>query len=271
MTSVVVLAAPAASKSWLETQPRLYRLTDHAALDHMLGELWSRYPNFEDRLRALALLRVGTPYKLGCLGEEKGRDTGPLFRIDEADCTVLVLTTDALAHAHNWQEARAMMRQLNYYPVAAGQDPVRYDNRVHFTEDRITHTRWFHDITSALAPVASLQSSTLTLNRKQDGSKLLAVPFEKRLTLRWIPCDRLNAAMLDHLPKAAGVAFIRKKSFKLGVMISHEAMVIDRRTLVEADSIDKHVIATDLLGYVRKNSDWFDGVVFFTIDNQPHA
>jgi len=47
------------------------------------------------------------------------------------------------------------------------------------------------------------------------------------------------------------------------VTIGHEGRVVDRRDLVHADPISKRVQRTPLLDYVRKNADWFDGVVLY--------
>jgi len=257
------LAGPArAGDEWLAGQKKFHQLKDKAAVDRLLADLRKQYPDFVARLRAVALLRVGTPYVLGCLGEEKGPDAQPVFRLDLSDCTVHVLTSAALAHAASYAEARGWMTRLNYYP-APGRDPVSYANRVHFTEDRLQTSAYFKDVTARVAPAAALESRTLTLNRKRDGSALLEIPWEKKITVRYIPAAKLNKAMLDRLPVAAGVAFIREKDVPLGLIIGHEGMVIDRGDLVHADSISKRVQRVSLLEYVKKNSDWFDGVVLY--------
>jgi hypothetical protein len=262
---LVLFAAPAwcaPADGWLASAPKFYRIAhDRAAVDRLLGELQTRYPDFQQRLRAVALLRVGTPYVLGCLGEEKGRDKGPVFRLDESDCTVNVLTSSALAHARTWNQARTMMDVLNYYPAAKGTDPVRFENRIHFTEDRLLSSRWFRIVTP---PGVHQEAVTLTLNRGQDGKRLIDIPWEKKVTLRWVAVARVTPAVLASLPKyVAGVAFVRKKLFPKGLAIAHEGMIVDRRWLVHADSIGKKTARVDFLDFLRKNSDWFDGVVFY--------
>lgn len=249
-----------ADDAWLTGQKRAYQL-DRASVDRLLGELWRRYPDFHERLRAVALLRVGTPYVLGCLGEEKGRDRDPVFRLDQADCTVHVLTSSALAHAHTWAEARGWMVRLNYYP---GKDAVRYENRVHFTEDRLAVSPWFFDLTPGLLPASRLQQVTLTLNRTREGKRLLDVPWEKRMTVRYVALATVDAALLDRLPPhVAGVAFVRRGLFPKGLAIAHEGLVLDRRWLVHADSVSKAVRRVALLDYLKRNTDWFDGVIFY--------
>lgn len=260
-------ASPAGSNdAWLEKQPRLQTLRDHAVVDRLLVEVQRRFPDLGERLRALVLLRLDTPYVLGCLGEEKPPDTKPVFRLDQVDCTVYVLTTTALAHATSYKQARAMMRVLNYHPVPAGQDPVTYANRVHFTYDRLTSSPHYAIVTAAEKKAGVTRSVTLTLNRKQDGTRLLPIPWERRVTARYIPTSAVSAAVLATLPRAcAGIAFVRKKYFEQGLVVAHEGFVIDRRDLVHADSVAKKARRVDLLDYLRRNADWFDGVIFYAI------
>lgn len=257
---------PAGGDAWLESQPRLQALKDPAAVDRLLAEVHRRYPDLGTRLRALALLRLGTPYVLGCLGEEKPPDLKPIFRIDQVDCTVLVLTTTALAHAPSLQGARDMMRVLNYHPVPAGQDPVTYANRMHFTYDRLTSSRHYGILEAPEQAAGGTTKVTLILNRKKDGTPLLAIPWERRVTARYIPTSAISEKVLATLPPAcAGVAFVRKKNFPLGLVVAHEGLVIDRRDLVHADSKAKQVRRVGLLDYLRRNADWFDGAIFFAI------
>lgn len=257
---LLLLAAPAlAADAWIASQPKLQTLSP-AAADGLLAQVARRYPSFQDRVKAIALLRVGTPYVLGCLGEEKGQDRKPIFRIDEADCTVLVLTTSAMAHGGSLAAAREWMKKLNYYPA---KDPVAYANRVHFTEDRLLSSPYFRDVTARVS--SGLKSMTLVLNRKADGSKLLDIPFEKKVTVRWIPIDAVNATMLDRLPPTAGVAFVREANVKLGLVVAHEGLVLDRRDLVHADSVAKRVSRTPLLDYLKRNADWFQGVILYEL------
>lgn len=261
--SLVLLGAVAAyaGDEWLERQPKLYQLSDHAATDRALQEIGRHYSTFAERMRAIALLRVGTPYRLGCLGEEKGRDTAPLFRTDVADCTVLVLTNTAMAHALNWEGARAMMQHLNYYEGGG----VSYENRIHFTCDRLLVSRYFKDVTESVAGPGQARTVTLTLNRKADGSKLLQVPFQKKVTMRYVPATAVTKDMLARLPAAAGVAFVRLKNIPKGLLVGHEGLVIDKRFLVHADSVNGHVRKVELVDYLRRNRDYFDGAIFYQI------
>jgi hypothetical protein len=253
------------AEAWLKQQPPLYRVQDPARIDSFLRQLHVRFPDFNQALSAVARARVGTPYVLGCLGEEKGKDKGPLFRLDVADCTVFVLTSTALARSSSLREAREWMKKLNYYAVAAGEDPVRYENRIHFTEDRLQTSPYFKDITAAVAP-ASVRKVELTLNLTASGKRLIDIPWQKRVTLSYVPAAQVDAAILSRLPSPCGVAFVRQKNLAKGLLVGHEGLVLDRHLLVDASSVKKQVEATDFRTYLQGDPHpYFDGVIFYAI------
>ena len=72
--------------------------------DEYLEEFQIRFPDFHQRVKAINLWRVGTPYGIYCLGEEIGIDDDPILRADTSDCTVHVLTTLAFASSSTWSE-----------------------------------------------------------------------------------------------------------------------------------------------------------------------
>lgn len=260
-SSLADAAPPANGDAWLETQPKLHEIAhDRAAVDRLLELLQARYPDFQQRLRAVALLRLGTPYVLGCLGEERPPDNQPVFRLDVSDCTVHVLTCSAVAHARSWNEARAWMKMLNYAPAP---DPVRYENRVHFTEDRLVSSKWYK-VADGPFRAAKPATVSLTLNVGDNGKRALDIRWEKRMTVRYLPCAEVTPRVLACLPQpVAGVAFVRKKLVPLGLAVGHEGLVIDQKWLVHADSIKKATVKVDFMTYLKKNADWFDGVIFF--------
>ena len=94
--------------SWIETIPKPWELS-HKNIDTHLKGFHKKFPNFHDRLIALNIWRVGTPYGIFCLGEERGVDKDPIIRIDTSDCTVHVLTTIAFAESESFNEARDAM------------------------------------------------------------------------------------------------------------------------------------------------------------------
>lgn len=236
-----------------------------AEIDSMLVEIKRKYPDFERRVNSIARNRIGTPYKLGPLGE-KGSGN-PVFTASSADCTVFVLTTLALAEGGSYRQAGKMMEKLNYYnPPRKGYGPVSYGNRIHFTYDRLHSSTYFSDITELVAPSSSLVSHSMCLNVKSDGSELLPVSWKKNISGFYIPMSKLNESVLAKLPDSCGVGFIRRKNFDIGVFISHEGIVAERNRLIQADSVKGRVVEGDLLEYCRRNSDYFDGVVFYSFN-----
>lgn len=235
-------------------------LMSPSEIDDSLAGLAVKYPDFEDRAAIIANMRIGSPYKLGPLGENDAR--GPIFTVKYVDCTVFVLTTLALADKCSYSGAADMMRYLNYYnPPRKGFKPVSYENRIHFTYDRLHSCPFFEDITSLVFPSKNLAKAEVILNGKADGTELLPISWNKKATAEYILISDLNESVLQKLPKIAGVGFVRKKNFEIGTIIAHEGFIIDGRYIVHADSVAGKVVKADFLDYCGKNDDYFDGVV----------
>lgn len=230
-------------------------------IDDTLNPVLKQNPSFEDRVCKIAEMRIGTPYKLGPLGEDDER--GPVFTTDSTDCTVFVLTTLALANRCTYRNARYMMKYLNYYdpPLTPG-NLVRYENRIHFTYDRLHSCKYFSDITKSLIPNECLENVNMTLNKQSDGRDLLPIKWSKTVSAYYIPMKYIDNKFMKSLPSnALGVGFVRKKNFKIGVVISHEGFILNKNYLVHADSILGKVSKVDFVKYCQDNSDYFDGVI----------
>jgi 2',3'-cyclic-nucleotide 2'-phosphodiesterase (5'-nucleotidase family) len=251
--------------------PPLHTL-DPAALDRLLADLPDRLPRFDDRLRALALARLGAPYALGTLGEANSDDPDPVFRADEADCTVLVLTTVALAHARSTEEAERWMGPANYRRQGDSY-PVSYKNRLHFTSDRIKSSPLFADITAEVAEPGERKTAHVVLNRQESGKELLPLDWERELDQTYVPAKELRS-VLDNAPALCGVAFVRLSSIPRGFLVAHEGFLLDGRCLLHASSEAGRVALVDFLDYVLKPRDSdgtskgrprFDGVIFYAL------
>jgi Protein of unknown function (DUF1460) len=238
------------------------RLSSQDEVTQQLRLLTERFPAYHQRLQAIVRLRAETPYMLGCLGEECPPDVDPVFRVDQVDCTVLVLTSMALAHARSWDEARDWTVRLNYRAAPDGTHAICYTNREHFTEERLAHSPWFSDITAGLG--CPTQRLVVHLNRRKDGRKLLDLPFDKQVEVRYLACADVNEAVLRRLPaEICGIAFVRRAHLDDGVAIAHEGFVDSQRWLVHADSRARQVRRLPLLSYLDQNRHWFDGVIFY--------
>jgi len=109
-------AATVTDEQWISAMPKPWQLS-RQQLDKTLPMFKQRFPDFNDRLRALALWRVGTPYEIFKLGEERAPDKDPIFRLDVSDCTGHVLTSLSLAQSNTWEEARNNMIKIHYKPI----------------------------------------------------------------------------------------------------------------------------------------------------------
>ncbi len=252
---------PASDWEWLEDQPKLHQL-EKEEINGVLKEVHNRFPKAQDRLRAFSFLRLGTPYVWGGLGEEKGRDEDPLFRLDITDCTSFVLTNSALLHSENWQEAREMMVLLNYHP----EGEVSFEDRLHFTTDRNDVSSYFEDITKEVGK-GKTKKSKVTLNKaKGDNERLIDIDWEKEKTIYYIPSDYLTIDFLKTLPEVCGVAFLKEDNFSLGLDVSHEGFLFNGETLIHASSAYGEVVEVNFLDYYfQENPSKFDGVVVFRI------
>lgn len=97
----------------------------------ILPEFHQRFPDFYDRLKAINIWRVGTPYGIFKLGEERDPDPDPILRIDTSDCTVHVLTSVAFSTSSSWTESREKMIDIHYKPDSRGQKTPTYKTRWH--------------------------------------------------------------------------------------------------------------------------------------------
>ena len=112
---------------WVKSLPNPWTLSTDE-LDKVLVDFQIKYPDFYNRLIAINLWRLNTPYRLFCLGEESGIDKDPIIRIDSSDCTVHVLTSLVLAESNSWSEARK--KWLSYtikYLMGIRNPPMNLD------------------------------------------------------------------------------------------------------------------------------------------------
>jgi len=253
---------------WIEKQKKMYQLSP-TEINSILKELCQRFPNKDERLKAIAILRLDTPYQLGCLGEESGRDKDPIFRIDATDCTVFVLTTIALLHSQNLEQARDMMKFLNYRP----NSEMTYENRLHFTTDRNMVSPYFSDITEEMAGFSKIITKKVILNKvKTDDTRWIDIDWEKEMIIKYLPNEYITKEFFMGLPKSVGVAFVKEKYFETGLDVVHEGLLFDKELLIAASSIEKKVAAKDFFDYYFNENGSipkFDGIILFDLTVNP--
>lgn len=248
---------------WVNTLPKPWTLTEDQ-FSEILPQFQKRFPNFQDRLKAFALWQVGKPYELFCLGEESGVDTDPIFRMDVSDCTVHILTSLASVQSQSWDEARSTLIDIHYKPNQEGLSIPTYKSRWHYTTDRIQDNASTQNITPSLLPEDHLESVSITLNQKESGDAFLDLGWNKPTSISYIPNGKINAELLKKLPDIVGVAFVKKSYFKMGLVVAHEGMIINRKNIIHASSEYGETVNMDFLEYYfRPEGPLFDGVLFF--------
>ncbi len=254
------------SYEWTNSLPDPWTLSDDQ-LDLYLPRFHKMHPDYHDRLIALNLWRVGTPYGIFCLGEEQGVDTDPIIRFDTSDCTVHVLTTIALAESYTFQNAKDAMINIHYKPDQYGTSIPTYKSRWHFTSDRLLNHPNTVDITSVISSPDNLENINIELNKKENGSEFLDLDWTSFESIDFIPIEKLSDDILSNLPSICGAAFVKKDYFKNGIVVAHEGYVVNRRNLIHASSIEKKTVNVDLLSYLMKDDQEFrfDGIMFFDI------
>ena len=249
--------------AWLSALPKPWEMPPDQLAEY-LPQFEQRYPDFEQRLRALVIWRVGTPYDAFKLGEEQEPDPDPLFRLDVSDCTSHILTSLSLAQSRDWAEARRNMIAIHYKPAADGRKEPTYKSRWHYTTDRIMDNPSTLDITATLVPADQLATAEVVLNRKADGGEFLNLGWERPVRARYIPSRFVDEALLARLPAVCGVAFVKKEWFDLGLVVGHEGMIIDRRELIHAGQDVGATAREDFLDYLfREEGPLFAGIMVF--------
>ena len=251
---------------WVDTIPDPWLLSE-TEFEFYLPQFHERFPNYHDRLKALNLWRVGTPYGLFCLGEESGKDNDPILRADLSDCTVHVLTSLAFAESFTWQNARDAMVDIHYKMDENGEKKPTYISRWHYTSDRLLHHDRTVDITSSVAHENDLEKVKIELNKKHDGSEFLDLNWSSNETIKFIPTVKIAENILLNLPAVSGVAFVKKSYFKMGIVIAHEGYLIDQTNLIHASSEYNKTVNVDFLSYLFNDGDpRFDGIMFYKIN-----
>ena len=250
---------------WVEGIPKPWELSQNE-LDIYLKSFHDKYPNFHDRLTALNLWRIGTPYGIFCLGEENGIDKDPIIRIDTSDCTVHVLSTMAFAKSKSFNGARDAMVNLHYKPDKNGKIEPTYNSRWHFTSDRLLNHSKTPDITSKICSFRDLETIEIDLNKKKNGKQFLDLGWTSKELISFIPLNKINQQIMSKLPNICGVAFVKKSYFENGIVIAHEGYIINQKSLIHASSKKKMTVNVDFLTYLLENEyKNFDGIMFYDI------
>ncbi|MCP3674951.1 MAG: DUF1460 domain-containing protein [Gammaproteobacteria bacterium] len=250
-------------EQWLSAMPKPWQLSKQQ-LNDALPQFDQRFPDFNDRLRALALWRVGTPYEIFKLGEERAPDFDPIFRLDVSDCTSHVLTSLSLAQSNSWDEAQQNMIKIHYKPDQQGKKIPTYKSRWHFTSDRIMNHPSTPAISTRYIDNDKLVVQSITLNLQDNGKELLKLGWSLDADVQYIPNEQITAELLSKLPKIAGVAFVKPKYFSKGLINAHEGMIVDGAKLLHAGQVAGETVVEDFMKYYfTDKGPRFGGIMLF--------
>jgi hypothetical protein len=275
----LLLAVPARAGG-----PKPFYQLDETRLAKELKRLHKKNPKLQDRVEAVSARFLGTPYKLGPLGEgEDGEfDRDPLWSFAQADCTTFVEQVMALSLTPDLADALDnTLRKIRYRDGKIG-----YFTRNHFTEaDWVPRNVWagyLRDITRQVAgertvEVAKvvdkhqwyLEKSTADIEgRFTEAQKLKALPKlralgeglePQRAALDVMPMDLLSDA-LDRIPSGTIANLVREPLPDKETMVSHQVFIIkkDGRAFVRHAAFGKQVMDVPALEYFYKyyNSRW---------------
>ena len=251
------------NQHWIDSLPKPWLMSENE-VSNILPEFQKRYPNFEERLKAISIWKIGTPYELFKLGEEILPDADPIIRLDVSDCTVHILTSLAFAQSETWKEAREKIIQIHYKMDEYGNHPPTYQSRWHFTSDRILSNPYTANITNEFVKFDDLVIVDLTLNIKEDSTELLDLNWSRKIQLSYIPNYSINSDLFEKLPQICGIAFVRKSYFINGLAIAHEGILIDKKDLIHASSDAGRTVKVNLLDYYFKDGKpIFDGIMIY--------
>ena len=248
---------------WIKGLPKPWMISEEK-LNEIMPEFHSRYPVFEERLKALYLWSLGTPYGVFKFGEEKEPDTDPIIRMDSTDCTSHILCYLSLSQSKNWTEARKNMVKLHYKHKYNEAPVAEYTLRWHYTLDRINNNPSTVNITELVVDPRLLVLTQINLNKKEDGGEFLPLNWNEKTPLIYVPSESVDESVLNSLPKLAGIAFVKESYFKMGIAMAHEGVLIDNKTLIHASSDAGETVAVDLLEYLhREGGPIFDGIMVY--------
>lgn len=222
-------------------------------ISRTLKQLHKKNPVLQDRIGAVSSYFLGTPYKLGPLGEGKTGefDQDPLVSFKAADCTTLVEEVMALSLEPDLSEALKTLRKIRYR-----DGRVSYETRNHFPEtDWIANnvragflrditrdvagdrTRLAHKLISKRDWYASKTREDLKgfsgaspeeLEEKLKRFRELGRQFQDEVsTVPYVPIDMLFS-VIDKIPSGTIANLVREDVPDKPILISHQVLIIEK-------------------------------------------
>jgi hypothetical protein len=131
-----------------------------------------RSSDFAERLEQSTQYFLQTPYVLSPLGEAKGQDPDPRFRIDAFDCTTFVETAIAISYSFDWSKAADILDRIRY-----DNEKRRFQDRRHFITaawlPTLQQEHYLEDITNEIGK-SHVEDLVLHLTKKRWKRRRIA-------------------------------------------------------------------------------------------------
>jgi hypothetical protein len=238
LLALVALTAPAGTPPAASPPPpssspaaRLGPAALEAAIEAALA---SPVPPGGPRATAASAPLLGAPYLLSPLGEGRGEDPDPLFRLDAFDCVTFVETATALGSASSLAEARRALDDIRYASAVDIAD--RNHEVVSQWIPRNLEKGWIEPASRAVAGAATVVA-TVEYDRARwlrlfaAGQHLTGVPPERhplgRFQVEVVPPAALAAAA-PRIPDGTIAFVVRAERGDRLTRVSHAGLIVVR-------------------------------------------
>lgn len=222
-----------------------------ASTDQSLGE----------RLERVSRPLKNRPYGVSPLGEGRGQDADPRFRLDRFDCTTFVETSLALSYSQNLDEAERWLDQIRY------NGEPSFENRRHFVSAQwrpgLIQDGFLKDRTREIGG-RHTREVELNFDKKAWSQRRVARSLKLpesalpwgRHRLRYVPIAALER-MKSKLPSGLVVNVVRAKRAGRPILVTHQGLLLKNpkgRGLVfrHASPVAKKVIDEPLDHMLRR-------------------
>ncbi len=169
------------------------------------------------KLHDISKYLVGSKYTISPLGEAKGKDSDPTFRLDRFDCTTFVETSMALNMSTAVKQAKDILNLIRY------DGDISFQNRRHlpvvlwtkglirdgFLKDITNHFKGFKTIYKQFDP-----------SLLEDELKSVKIPKQK-YSLNYLPLDKFIKHIKD-IPSGTIINVVRKNRANKPIVVTHQ-------------------------------------------------
>ena len=185
--------------------------------------------SFTHRLDQATQPFLGTPYQLSPLGEARGEDPDPRFRIDAFDCTTFVETAIAISHSADWSKAADILDQIRY-----DDGKKHFEDRRHFITANwlpsLQEENFLTDITSEIGGPKTKNIRFKVTKKKwkyRRIAKNLVLPKRKRpLGTHQLPIIPISAFKKKgpQIPSGSLVNIVRVPVNSAPLVVTHQGL-----------------------------------------------